>query len=383
MKNRWHAALVLWLGWYIALIAFQYIVWARFDIARPDFGYTWTSEMTTGEVDSPAAGAWFHARWDSWRYVAIAQNGYEDIRLATFFPGYPLLMRIVDEGLLRWALPAMDWGDRIALAGLIVSGAMSAIGTVLLYIFFTEHLAAEDAWRGTFYLLIFPTAMFMAQLYTESTYLAVSVLALLLTYRKRLWLAGLVAVYATLTRPTGVLLFLPMATVWLDHWWRGDDLPRHNLLAIGLPILTFFGFNFWLQGQGLNTFQAQEDFGRYFLQPVALCIFLQQVVWIGTNAAGAVTVGLDIVLTLMATALSIREWKYHPGLALYGLAAVWLPLGTGQLVSQNRYVLIVIPIFMVLARWGRNPVFDRVWTIISLLLFGLYTTLFTQGFWAG
>jgi len=359
------------------------MVWSRFDLATPDFGYTWTSEMTTGDVDGPSSGAWFHARWDSWRYVAIAQDGYADISLATFFPGYPMLMRVVDEVALRWVLPDMDWDDRMALAGLIVSGAMSAVASVLLYIFFAEHLGGDDALRGTFYVLIFPTAMFMAQLYTESTYLVISLLALILTYRKRLWLAGLVAVYATITRPTGVLLFLPMATVWLDHWWRGEDLPRHNLAAITLPIITFFGFNFWLQGQGLNTFQAQEDFGRYFLQPVALCIFLQQVVWIGTNAAGAVTVGLDIALTLLATTLSIREWKFHPGLALYGLAAVWLPLGTGQLVSQNRYVLIIIPMFMVLARWGRNPVFDRVWTISSLLLFGLYTILYTQGFWAG
>jgi hypothetical protein len=383
MRKSWRPAIILWLGWYIALIMFQYMVWSRFDLATPDFGYTWTSEMTTGDVDGPSSGAWFHARWDSWRYVAIAQDGYADISLATFFPGYPMLMRVVDEVALRWVLPDMDWDDRMALAGLIVSGAMSAVASVLLYIFFAEHLGGDDALRGTFYVLIFPTAMFMAQLYTESTYLVISLLALILTYRKRLWLAGLVAVYATITRPTGVLLFLPMATVWLDHWWRGEDLPRHNLAAITLPIITFFGFNFWLQGQGLNTFQAQEDFGRYFLQPVALCIFLQQVVWIGTNAAGAVTVGLDIALTLLATTLSIREWKFHPGLALYGLAAVWLPLGTGQLVSQNRYVLIIIPMFMVLARWGRNPVFDRVWTISSLLLFGLYTILYTQGFWAG
>lgn len=384
MANGLRLSLLIWVGWYIALISFQYMVWARFDIAQPDFGYTWTSELTTGEIDSPASGAWFHARWDSWRYVAIAQDGYQDIQLATFFPGYPMLMRIVDESILRWLLPNMDWDDRMALAGLIVSGMMSAFASVVLYLFFAERFNdPHDALRGTFYVLIFPTAMFMAQLYTESTYLAVSVLALLFTYRKRLWVAGLIAVYATITRPTGVLLFLPMATVWLDHWWRGEDLPRHTLIAIGLPILTFFGFNFWLQGQGLNTFQAQEDFGRFFLQPVAICIFLQQLVWIGTSSAGAVAVGLDLVLTLMATALSIREWKFHPGLALYGLAAIWLPLGTGQLVSQNRYVLIVIPMYMVLTRWGRHPVFDRVWSIISLLLFGLYTILFTQGFWAG
>lgn len=380
---RHKTILSLWLAWYVMLILFQHLIWARFDLQKPDFGYSWTSELTQGEIDGPDSGPWFHARWDSWRYVEIARHGYSDIKLATFFPGYPILMRVLDDVALRWIFPNAIPQDRMALSGVLVSALMSGIATVLMFQFLSEHLEMNDALRGSFYLLIFPTAIFMAQLYTESTYLAVSLASLLLTYRKKLWLAGLLAVYATITRPTGVLLFLPMMTVWLDHWWRGKDLPRHTLIPITFPILTFVGFNLWLQGQGMNTFQAQEDFGRYFLHPLALCIFVQQIGWMVTNTAGLVAVGLDLILTLFATALSIREWKWHPGLALYGLAAVWLPLGTGQLVSQNRYVLIVIPMLMVLTRWGRNPVFDRVWTMLSLLLFALYTVLYTQGFWAG
>lgn len=381
--RHWRSALLLWLGWYILLIAFQHMIWVRFDLAKPDFAYSWTSEMTDGDVDGPATGGWFHARWDSWRYVEIAQTGYADISLATFFPGYPILMRLTDELVLRWLWPNANWNDRMAWSGVIVSAIMSALATLLLHAFLSSRLEPESAWRGTFYVLIFPTAMFMGQLYTESTYLAVSLMALIFTYQRQLWWAGAVAAFATITRPTGVLLFFPMATVWLDQWWRGEDLPRHTILPISFPIVTFLGFNAWLQSQGLNTFEAQEDFGRYFLHPLALCIFVQQIAWLGTNAAGFVAVGLDLGLTLFATALSIREWKWHPGLALYGLAAIWLPLGTGQLVSQNRYVLIVIPMFMVLARWGKNPVFDRVWTMLSLLLFAMYAILYTQGFWAG
>ncbi len=375
--------LALWLGWYIALIVFQQIIWARFDLQRPDYGYTWTSDMTVDSVDGPSAGPWFHARWDSWRYIEIAQYGYHDIELATFFPGYPILMRVLDEVTLRWMLPNANPADRMALAGVLASGLMSALAVVLLHQFFRERLNEDAAQRGGFYLLIFPTALFMAQIYTESTYLAVSLAVLLLTYRKQLWLAGMLAVFATITRPTGVLLFIPMGTVWLDHWWRGKNLPWHMLVPIMLPVVTFFGFNAWLQGQGMNTFEAQENFGRHFLHPVALCAFGQQLGWMFTNSAGLVAVGLDLVLTLFATILSVREWKWHPGLALYGLAAVWLPLGTGQLVSQNRYALIIIPMLMMLARWGRHPVFDRVWTIISLMLFAMYTILYTQGFWAG
>ena len=38
-------------------------------------------------------------------------------------------------------------------------------------------------------------------------------------------------------------------------------------------------------------------------------------------------------------------------------------------------------IFITLARWGKNPVFDRAWTLASLLLMGLLAMLFAFNFW--
>jgi hypothetical protein len=46
-------------------------------------------------------------------------------------------------------------------------------------------------------------------------------------------------------------------------------------------------------------------------------------------------------------------------------------------------VLAVPPLFVVLAIWGRNAVFDRAWTTASLLLLGILATLFTFDFWVG
>src|SRR5690606_26779773 len=162
-------------------------------------------------------------------------------------------------------------------SGVLVSGLMSALAAVLAYTLIKDRLGEADALRGTFYWLIFPTAFFMGPRYTESTHLAVSLGALLLTHRKLFRLASVLAAYAAISRPTGVLRFFPLLTIWLDPWWRGDDLPRHYLIPILFPIIAFFGFNQWLGKQGLNTFQAQQDFGRYFMHPLAICIFFQQV----------------------------------------------------------------------------------------------------------
>jgi hypothetical protein len=38
-------------------------------------------------------------------------------------------------------------------------------------------------------------------------------------------------------------------------------------------------------------------------------------------------------------------------------------------------------VFIGLARWGKNPVFDRSWTLVSLLLMGLLAMLYAFNFW--
>ena len=38
---------------------------------------------------------------------------------------------------------------------------------------------------------------------------------------------------------------------------------------------------------------------------------------------------------------------------------------------------------MVLAGWGRQPVFDRLWTLTSCLLLGLLALLFSFNYWVG
>ena len=252
-----------------------------------------------------------------------------------------------------------------------------------MYAFARDRLGEEHALRATVYLLIFPTAMFMIQVYTEATFLAFALWGLFFAYRKRWLPAALLTTAATLTRPPGMFLFLPLLAIWLDGWWRGQRPPYLALLAVAAPLLTFWGFNQYLALNGVDTFAAQEDYGRYFLHPYAVLALIQQLGWMTVDSNGLIHIGLDIAFTLFATALCLIEWKQHPGLALYGLGATWVSLTTGQLVSQNRYVLVVIPMYFVLARWGKHPAFDRAWTLVSVLLLALYLIQFTQGLWTG
>jgi len=383
-KTYRRSLLLLWLGWYVALMMFQQVNWARFRVERPDNGYAWVAGLTGGTLDDPSSGAWFYARWDSYRYVKIAQQGYANPLWATFFPGYPLLMRGVDRVVLAPFMAEDTRSSRMALAGVLVSGVASCFAFWGMVTLARDRLGEDGAaLRAGFYLLIFPTALFMTQVYTESTYLAFSLWGLVFAYRQKWLLAGVLCTYAALVRPTGMFLFLPLFSIWLNGWWIGKTPPRWALLCVVAPLVTFWGFNHYLASNGIDTFQAQQDFGRYFLHPYALLALFQQFAWMGLHPNGLVQIGFDLLFTLFASWLCLLEWKRHAGLALYGLGATWVSLATGQLVSQNRYVLVVVPIFFVLARWGKNAAFDRVWTIVSLLLLTLYLIQFTQGLWTG
>ena len=39
--------------------------------------------------------------------------------------------------------------------------------------------------------------------------------------------------------------------------------------------------------------------------------------------------------------------------------------------------------FLLLARWDKSEAFDRVWTLASILLMGVFATLFSFNLWAG
>lgn len=389
-RPRWRAVVLLWLGWYLALIVFQQVVWARFTLDRPDFAYPWTGDMTAGYADGPETGPWFYARWDSPRYVAIAREGYRpasgitDDR-AAFYPVYPLLMRAVHSvalaplGLDDWA-PGGRAHASYALAGMIVSAGMSLAAALAMYALAWDRLGPQDAWRATVYLLIFPSALYLAQVYTEATYLAFSLGMLAALYRRRWAIALPLIVLATLTRAVGLFLVLPFAAVWLRDWWNGVRPPRWALLGVIAPPLVWLAWNRWIASLGVDPVAVYASFNREVLSLRGLFDLVGDVLYI-FREPNAVHVALDLVMALGGIALCLVALKREPGLALYGLAALALPLSSGQLTSISRYVLAAVPVFLVLARAGERPVFDRVWTIVSLLWFALYGVLYVHGFW--
>ena len=76
----------------------------------------------------------------------------------------------------------------------------------------------------------------------------------------------------------------------------------------------------------------------------------------------------------------LRCLKTDPEVAWFSLAVFLISWGSG-LGGIQRYILGAPAVFITLARWGKNPLFDRAWTLVSLLLMGLLAMLFAFNFW--
>jgi hypothetical protein len=89
---------------------------------------------------------------------------------------------------------------------------------------------------------------------------------------------------------------------------------------------------------------------------------------------------LTVGLGILACGLTLRR---YPGLALYGLLVIAVSVFSGVAQSQGRYALVVPSIYLVLSRWGRSLVFDRGWSLASILTMGLMGAMFSFDMWAG
>lgn len=372
----------LWAGWAVILLLFQGAAWLRLDVTGPDTSYGWTTEHSTGTPRSGAGLA--HVRWDSYHYLRLARFGYHRAEDAAYYPAYPVLMRAAALAITR---PLMPWADAIqqyAVAGLAISIVATLPATWALHALAREVLRSDDdALRATVYGLIFPTALFMLQVYTEALYLALATPALLMAVRRRWGLAGALAALATITRATGFLLVGAIGVYWYTDWRAGRRPRWASLIAVALPGAALLAHRLFLRLSDLDQDAAFASYGRAVLNPSGLRDISHQLGQMLTDPMGAAQISLDVALPALVLWACWRIRRLAPGLALYGAAVVILPVITGTLVSLNRYALAATPAFLGLALAGRNPLFDRLWTLASALILGLYLVAFAHGYWVG
>jgi Mannosyltransferase (PIG-V) len=306
------------------------------------------------------------ARWDSVFFVRIAEHGY-DHASAAFYPLYPGLVAALGR----------IFGGHYVVAGIVISLGAALGAFLLLHRLAVERLGIDGAQRAVVYLAVFPMALFLQAVYSESLYLLLVLAAFLAAERGNFWVAGVVCGLAILTRVTGVALLPALA---LLGWQQRDRLRALAGLALAVPVAAIYPLVLWQQVDDPWAFWGAQDLWHRHFSPAGPLggIWNALTNWtpsgagpqhaIAVNVEGLVALVLFVVLTVVA-------WRRFG--AAYGLfAAVSLaiplsyPSSRWPLLSLPRFGLVIFPFFLALAALaaGRPRVHTAIVALSSLFL---------------
>ena len=331
------------------------------------------------------------ARFDSGFYLGIIDKGYAfdasgGMSNVAFFPIYPLLANLTN-------LVVRD----TVFASIIVSN-LCLLGA-LLYLYKLTELEFGDAGaaqRAVFYIAAFPTAFFFSAVYTESAFLLFSVATMYYARRHQWLMAGLMGMITSATRIVGVVMAGIVALEWLrvHGWtistmlrpaawrglWQGLRTDWKSLLPIALIPLGIISYMVFLQvrfDDPIAFWTVQAAWNREQVGP--LVIFWQALSGLARqNFMAGVDwwqVLVDMTILIGALIIAIPTWRrLGEHYALLIIIGMVVP-ASSSIMSLSRYVLVLFPIFMMLAWWGRRPLLDRSIMISFATLLGLFTAI--------
>jgi hypothetical protein len=319
---------------------------------------------------------------DSLWIINIARDGYEKEPFNTttqhtwaFFPLYPLL--------LRWC--AKLTGE-FPLTGIALSNCF--LFCALLLVYKTARAFGCDpstADRTVFYLAFFPVSYFFSLTQTESLFLLLTVASLYAAKRERWWLAGICGALASATRLAGVFLLAPLGVLYWQAYKtsagrekRFTQSIRANVAALLLVPLGLFAFMFYLKsitGDAFAFAHIQVAWGHsagFFWRP--LLTYLRDPLQVSAgwdfrllNFGAAVT-----ALVCCVVLMKRREWA----LGLYSLVSIVVPMSYQPLLqSLARYVMVIFPVFIVLATAGNSQRIDQIIRVIFIGLLCLMSAM--------
>lgn len=354
--------------WLIVINIFALYALNRFNLS-PDTSYGWInpSEFQQNK-DLDLVNLRVH--WDSFWYLKIAEQGYEympgKLSSIAFFPLYPGLIWVVSK--IPFLTPA--------LAGWIISTISLFVAMSFFYKLVKQFYPDIDPIEPVIYLLIFPTAFFLTSVYTESLFLALSIIFFYFLLRKQFLLAAIFLSLASLCRLNGLFLFAP----FIYEYFKNYGLKKFfntNLLSFliaPLGILSFIFYQYLKFGEPLAFFKSQMQWGREF-------VFNTEHFQFASPAAYA-NFGTDLVFLIVSVVSGILLLRLRVSPGLYVLLSTLVAVSTGTLMSISRFTLILFPIFILIASL-KNKHFKFGWYLLSTLLLAVYTSLFVNNYWAG
>jgi Gpi18-like mannosyltransferase len=318
----------------------------------------------------------FHG-WDSYYYLSIASNWYPSkvVEIWAFFPFYPLCSRIVN----------------LALHNLQLSMVSISFFAGVMWLPFYQSIAerymnVDEAFTSTCIFASFPQVfLFTSVAYNESLFLFATLTAWLLYLRKKIFFACVLACLATLTKPYGILIVLPIFLGMLSRN-RWNRIP-----FVLLPIVTILGwiwYNFIKTGDYFAFITAQEHWAGMPWQPINWFQgFLLPQLGIQPEIQATTPITPFSVYILLApfvmiiACLIIMCFKYDWKLGIYGMAMLTTILSFGTPLSMPRFLPFIFPV------WLNIKTRNFLITLVICAIFYIHSLaiwlLFSNNVWIG
>ena len=305
-------------------------------------------------------------RWDAYWFLNIAREGYQYHGVQpqvgevpfqgletniTPFPLYPLSIRML----------SLLLGDR-SVSGLLISLACFLAAAVLLHRLWRERAGQAPATRALLLFSLSPGAFIYGAMYSESLFLLLSLLCLTLAARGRPLAAGLCGLGASATRLAGLLL-APAVLLQLANTGPGQDRREGVLNGLLAAALTssgagiYFLYLYRLTGDPLAYVTAQQGWHKLFTPPWAALAGALVKASSGDpehllNLASALLF-ISLTAATLRAMLKGSQGRATVGEGTYLVLGLLMPLCSSNLLGLPRYLMVLYPVYPVLARWAR------------------------------
>jgi hypothetical protein len=312
-------------------------------------------------------------------YGGISAAGYrhapfdvtnEHSQQFAFFPLHPMLL---------WLL--RQFTNDVVLWGAALCNLFFFVSLVLLHKLTLAFGYGEDVARRTiFYLAAFPASYFFSIPMTESLFVMLTVGSFYAAKREHWWAAGVIGMFASATRVTGVLL-LPALLVLSWQVYRSLQIRKIlGLVLVPGGLFAYMFYSWWISGDALAFKHAASAWGHkpsiFFLRSVINWMIHPDPFAAAWNMYVLHVASVLLCFVCIYILARRREWA----LALYTAMSIVVPLSSGVLQSLERYTMGFFPMFIALGIVAKSEHCDQTIRFVFVFLLAIMTALYAAGF---
>ena len=334
---------------------------------------------------------------DSQHYIHIADHWYafggfseetlgNDVRIA-FFPGYPVLIKTVK--LLTFGLV-----DTFTCS-MFISINMFAGAGCMLYRLMRLDYSKDEALRSVLFFCLIPGAFFFIAPMSESLFLFVTLASIYFSRRGNYFLGSLFGFYAAFTRSLGIIVLVPviyeliLRTIKEKPSGRSAVIRRLSdfalpLLIIPCGLLAYLLLNYKVTGDAFTFLDAQKNhWGQeisYFFNTASYQVkYFADYIEGGRSSVAFALWGMGscaLFGTLAVLILGAR--KMRASYLGYSMVYFVISMGATWLLSAPRYAAGLFSLPVALALITKNRVIQGILTILCVVIYIIYATMFVM-----